>query len=123
MGREMKKLKLIGIFLLLGAAMTAQDTKYPLTEMQTLRLQVKQRDAQIAQQNVFIAQSNFAVAIKALREESEKVKFENKWPEDLQFVPEQLIFIDPVKSPIQNTVPLLPVPIDPTPATKKESLQ
>ena len=76
--------------------MTAQDTKYPLSEIQTLRLQVKQKDAQIAQQNVFVAQQSFSAALKALKEEAEKVRIENKWPAEVQFSPEQLVFADSV---------------------------
>lgn len=79
--------------------MTAQDSKYPLSEIQTLRLQVKQKDAQIAQQNVFVAQQAFSAAIKALRDEADKVKVENKWPAEVQFSPENLMFVDPVLAP------------------------
>lgn len=93
---------LIGIFLLLGVAMTAQDTKYPLTELQLLRLKVVQRDAQIAQQNVFIAQQNFATAMAALTAESERVKAENKWAPEVQFMADQLTFADPLPNIIKK---------------------
>lgn len=91
--------KLIIIFLLFVVVVGAEDKKYPVTEIQNLRLRTKQLEVQIAQQNVFIAQQNLSNAMKILREEAAAVRNENGWASEVQFDIEKLIFVDPPKSP------------------------
>jgi hypothetical protein len=75
-------------------ARAANDALQP-TELQTLKLQLKQRDAQVAQKDVYIAQQNFQRAVDALRFEAEQVKIDNKWPQSVQFDPDTLKFAPP----------------------------
>lgn len=76
--------------------------KYQATEIQQLRLKVKQQEAQIAQKDLFIAQQNFQVTIQNLGVEAAKVITENKWPEDLVLNQQTLEFSDPVPAPKQE---------------------
>jgi hypothetical protein len=77
----------------------AQDgTPKPLvpTEIQSLRLQVKQKDALLAKNLLEQAQANFQKSLTALQEEGEKVKTENGW-KDVTFDPNQLTFTPAAK--------------------------
>lgn len=82
--------------------------KYVASEIQMLRLQNKQKDAQLAQKDFFIAQQNFQAAVKALEDEGERVRTENKWPSAILFDKDKLSFNDfpavhvvPQKSEVQ----------------------
>jgi hypothetical protein len=93
------------VICLLAMALYGQEKpKYVPTEVQTLRLQNKQKDAIIAKQNVDAlqvafqqAQTKFQEAIKALGDEGEKVKQEQSWPKDLQFNVNDLTYTEPAK--------------------------
>jgi hypothetical protein len=61
------------------------------TEIQSLRLQVKQKDALLAKNLLEQAQASFQKALTALQEEGEKVKTENNW-KDVEFNPNDLSF-------------------------------
>lgn len=76
--------------------------KYEPSELQKLRLQIKQKDAQMAQQNVQIANANFQQVMAVLNAEVKAVEKENKWPDTLQ--------ID------FNTMEFKPAPEKPAPA-------
>jgi hypothetical protein len=80
--------------LAIAIGLLAQDTAKPKvytpTEVQSLRLQVKQRDALLAKQNLESAQRAFQQALTDLSAEGEKVKHENKWPDDTNFDPNSL---------------------------------
>lgn len=82
---------------ILLAAVTAfsNDAKYQPSEIQLLHLQLKQKDVQIAQQNVFFAQQQFKAMLQALGDEAQKVKAENSWPEAVVFDQESLTYSDP----------------------------
>lgn len=73
------------------------------TELQTLRLQLKQRDAQIAQKDLFIAQQNFQAALKLLNDEADKVKAENSWPKETGFDANALTFAEGPKADPPDT--------------------
>lgn len=75
-------------------AQAAAASKYVPSELQLLRLQVKQRDAQLAQIALRDAQRNMQVALQALSEESERVKADNKWPATVQFNFDSMTFVD-----------------------------
>jgi hypothetical protein len=93
---------LLGIMLiaLCGFVLQGEEKpKYQPTEIQRLRMEVRQRDAQLAQKDYFIAQQNFNMAVKALTEEAAKVKAENKWPDGLVFDQEKLTFTEQKLTP------------------------
>jgi len=88
------KLVLLGALLLSALAALAQDG-HPAglvpTEVQSLRLQVKQKDALLAKNLLEQAQSNFQKALNDLKDEGDRVKSENGW-KDAQFDPSTLQF-------------------------------
>lgn len=73
--------------------------KYVPTELQLLKLQVAQKDAQLAQIQLQRAQQAFQGALAALDAEAGAVKKENRWPDAVQFSPDTLTFaiVDPPK--------------------------
>jgi hypothetical protein len=104
-GNEMVKkvifaLGVVGL-LLAGLAIRAQLSKpktYEPSEVQTLRLQLKQRDTQMAIQ-VYQGKFNELVA------EAQKVKKENGWPDDLKFNADTLQFEMPKLTPLPSPTP------------------
>lgn len=78
-----------------------EPAKYVPTELQELRLQVKLKDAQLAQKDYFIAQQNLNFALKSLNDEAARVKTENKWPDGLVFNQEKLSFTEEPKGRVQ----------------------
>lgn len=80
-------------------AQTTADKKYEPNQMQALRLQVKQKDAQIAQIQYQQAQTNFTKALNDLTAEGETIRKENAWPAELRFNPESLQFTMPPPAP------------------------
>ena len=96
------KLVLLGALLLSALVALAQDGQPTLktgvgpkllepTELQSLRLQVKQKDALLAKNLLEQAQSNFQKALNDLKDEGDRVKSENGW-KDAQFDPSTLQF-------------------------------
>jgi hypothetical protein len=72
---------LILLFLCVTAAL-AVDAKAPeLTEVQKLRLQVDQKDAIIAQNNLQAAQQNFQNAVNKFTSDCEAAKKDDHFPE------------------------------------------
>ena len=100
-------LLIVGCASWLGFQADAAD-KYELSEIQKLRLEVKQKDAQLAQQNLSFAQQAFQQRIAAFNAEAQKVEQENGWPSTLKIDPNTLMFTDPPA----------PVKGPPTPAAK-----
>lgn len=97
----MKKAILFVLIIAASVAVSAQEAakKYEPTEIQSLRLQVKQKDAILAQQSiasaqqaVTLAQQNFTKAIEEMNAEAETIKKANKWPETVQLNPQTLAF-------------------------------
>lgn len=83
-------------------------SKYQPTEVQSLRLQVAQKNAQLAQAALQSAQRAFADAFSALQQEAAKVKAEQKWDDaKVTFNPDTLTFVD------------APTPAAPKPEVKK----
>jgi uncharacterized protein YlxW (UPF0749 family) len=81
------------------SAHTQQQKSYELTEVQKLRLQVRQKDAQLAQIQVSIAQSAFQKTIDDFNAETKAIEKENSWPETLQLNPQTLQFTEPPPPP------------------------
>lgn len=91
---------------LIGAAkivscQTAKSPEYKPTDMQILRLQVKQSQAQTKKVLRDHAQEEFNAAYGALMDEANAVKKENKWPVETLVDPDKLLFSAPPK-PIPN---------------------
>lgn len=101
----------LGVLLVIsfwGLLVQGQDklkSKYEPTEIQMLRLEVKQREAQLAQKDFFIAQQNLNTSLKALNDEAARVKTENKWPDGLVFSQEKLSFTEDSKLPAKPVQP------------------
>jgi hypothetical protein len=63
----------------------AEAESYTPTEVQSLKLQLRQRDAQIAQKDLQMYQQRFQQAINDLQAEAEQIKRDNKWAADVAF--------------------------------------
>lgn len=68
---------------------------YKPTEIQLLRLQVKQRDMMLAQRDYIDAQRRYGATGQALFAEAETVKRENGWPETVTLDADKLEFKAP----------------------------
>lgn len=89
-----------GVCLLAGGAalVSCQNAKAPVyapNEVQLLKLQVRQKDAQMKRQQLNQAQQEFNAAYGALMDENNAIKKENKWPDTLLFDPDKLTFSAP----------------------------
>jgi len=75
-----------------GAAALAEEKAkdYKPTELQSLRLQVRQRDA-------LLAWDRYQKAVVELNAEADRVKKDNKWPADTIFNGDTLEFSAPAK--------------------------
>ena len=72
---------------------------YNPTEVQSLRLQVDQKDALLYKTNLEQAQRLFQDKLNKLTEDAKVVIRENKWPADTQFNPNDLSFSAPAPAP------------------------
>lgn len=93
----MKLRSLIVPSLLLTTLLAAQDVAkndYKPSEVQTLKLQLAQKDAIIAKQAKDFADTNFNNAYSKLQAAGQQVIEDNKWPRDLLFNPDQLSFTE-----------------------------
>src|SRR5712672_2914069 len=72
---------------------------YKPTEVQSLRLQVKQKDALIAMRDFQAIQQKYQQAVQELTTEAERVKVEQKWDPKTQFDPNTLSFSEPPAAP------------------------
>jgi hypothetical protein len=96
--------KVLWTTLLVSAAMVVAQSPpkdYKPTELQSLRLQVKQKDALLAKQALESAQTNFQKALTDLQAEGDRVKSENGW-KDVQFNPNDLSFTEPKKEAVKQ---------------------
>jgi hypothetical protein len=98
----------VGLCLFLGIGIAAvpqsappatAPAKYELSEVQKQRLQLKQKDAQIAQLQLSIANSTFQQSIAAFNAEVKSIEEENKWPDTLQIDPNTMTFKEPPAPP------------------------
>jgi len=71
---------------------TVPVTLYVPNEVQQLKLQVRQKDAQLAQVALREAQSNFQQKVKELMEEGIEVRKANGWPDKVTMNPDSLTF-------------------------------
>ena len=89
----MRVVRFLAFFLLACAGLMAAQSAPELkpSEVQMLRLEVKQKTALLAQRDVNDAQTRFNQALTELQDEAKKVEEENKWT-DAQFNPQDLTF-------------------------------
>lgn len=80
----------------LVAGQAAAPDDYKPSEVQSLKLQVKQKDVLLAQAAAQKATEVFQQSLAALSEEAENVKKENNWPKELTFDVNNLKFAKPV---------------------------
>ena len=69
--------------------------EYKLTEVQQLKLQVQQKDAQLLQAQLQNIQRQFQEKVSELMSTAQKIKMENGWSPDTKFDPDHLIFSAP----------------------------
>lgn len=114
------------------AAQAAQAAPAPAkldltpTEVELLRLQVKQRDAELAQVTLAQAQANFQKAVADFNAEVDATKKAHDWPADVQVDPaalrqRQIKFVQApaVPPPIKAPVPKPLVPAAPSAGAKE----
>jgi hypothetical protein len=89
----------ISLIIMLSYAVHAQEKakEYKLTEVQLLKLQVQQKDAQLLQAQLQNIQRQFQEKVTELMSTAQKYKLENGWPPDTQFNPDTLTFSAPAK--------------------------
>src|ERR1700739_1879914 len=92
-------LSLAAVVVVLAQDKPPAPPKYGPHEVQSLRLQLKHKDAELAQIALQTAQAAFQRAMSDLTEEGKRVKTENKWPEDVQFSPNDMSFSEPAPPP------------------------
>ena len=103
-----KDIRTVGIIILIGVVavilclMWAERTmsqekvkEYKLTEVQQLKLQVQQKDAQLLQAQLQNIQRQFQEKVSDLMSTANKFKLENGWPPETQFNPDTLAFSAP----------------------------
>jgi hypothetical protein len=93
------------IGLLIGLAISAASIhsqekpkdppKFEATEVQHLKLEVKQRDALLAQRDLTMAQRVYNESVAALGAECESVRKENNWPQGVSCDLQTLNFAAP----------------------------
>lgn len=94
----------IALLLIAGViALPQAPPSYKPSEVQLLRLQVKQRDGWLAQRDMIEAQRRYQQAVAALLAEGETVRKENGWPDALKFDPDKIEFAVP---PVRTTPPI-----------------
>ena len=86
---------------LIGAQTPAPPvtSKLEPTEVQTLRLTVKQQAAKLAQRDLADAQARFNAAVAALNAEADKVRTEQGWDAKVKFDMDALTFTAPPEPP------------------------
>jgi hypothetical protein len=77
--------------------LSAEKKVYKPSEIQALRLQVKQKDAQLANQALAITQQRFNQAVTDFNAEVKTIEKENSWPDTLEVDPNTLEFKEAVE--------------------------
>jgi hypothetical protein len=98
----MKLRLIIGVFgaMAVGTVGADEPVKYEPTEIQSLRLQVRLKDVQLAQER-------YQVAVKDLLNEAAAIKVEQKWPKEVFFDAATMTF-QPPKTVIKAADPKKP---------------
>lgn len=89
---------LIGFLFLCSGLLGQKPSEYKPTEVESLRLQVAQKDAIIAQQQMQQVQQAYQSAIDKLHTEAEKIKADHKWPETVKFNDQAITFYEVPKA-------------------------
>jgi hypothetical protein len=92
-------------FLAMDSVLAQAPPTYKPTEIQALRLQVKQRDALLAQRDYLDAQRRYQDAIALLAAEGDSVRRENKWPDSVKFNADTITFTIPEPAPVSTRPP------------------
>jgi hypothetical protein len=104
----MKPIHLVGGILtsflisLAVASQAPQPKKYQPSEVESLRLQVKQKDAQLASYQAQQAQQAAQKAYADLMAEADKIKESEHWPANVMFSPQDLSFSEPPAQPTKG---------------------
>jgi hypothetical protein len=87
----------IALIVMLSYAVYGQEKakEYKLTEVQLLKLQVQQKDAQLLQAQLQNIQRQFQEKVSDLMSTANKFKLENGWPPETSFNPDTLQFSAP----------------------------
>lgn len=101
---------LFSFVLMFSGALFAQDApapakKYEPTEIESLHLSIKQKDAIIAQKDLTVAQQQMQQAMAAIAAEAEVVKKAHGWDASVIFNPSTMAFSDPPKPPQKPAPP------------------
>ena len=87
---------ILGVLLWASRGMAQEKAKlYTPTEVQQLRLQVMQKDAQLLQAQLQQVQRQFQEKVSELMSTANKFKLENGWPPETTFSPDTLVFSAP----------------------------
>ncbi len=89
---------IVAVVMLLGMAQappSAPKAKYEPSELQALRLKVKQQEAVLAQRDLRDAQMRLQAAMTELEAAAQAIKKENKWADNVQFDVNTLTFTAP----------------------------
>jgi len=86
------------LFFMCGVLAQA-PSKYQPSEVQSLRLQLALKNAQLAQRDAQDANQRFQNSLRDLNVEGEKVRVENKWPDTVKFDAGTMTFVEPPPPP------------------------
>lgn len=88
------------LVLITSSVAIAEDKpkKYEASEIEHLRLQIKQKDAQIAQIYFMQSQQKYNEAVQDLYRECTAIRDQHKWPETVTCKPEDLTFSETPKT-------------------------
>lgn len=120
--RVLLVLLVMGTVSIVALAQTPEKQSYDLSEVQKLRLELKQKEAQMAQQTVSFsqaqsqqAQAQFEQAVAEMNKEIKSIEKENSWPDNL-VVDKNFQFKDPpakpATTPAKNEDPKPAIPMD-----------
>ena len=101
----MKNWVLIPLLLVTSAFAEDRPKKYETSEIEHLKLQVKQKDAQIAQIYYMQSQQKYNDAVQELYKECTSIRDQHNWPATVTCKPEDLTFFDTPKEEPKKTEP------------------
>ena len=89
----------LGVLFAFLLAVAQGPSKYQPSEVQSLRLQLALKNAQLAQRDAQDANQRFQNSLRDLNVEGEKVRVENKWPDTVKFDAGTMTFVEPPPPP------------------------
>jgi outer membrane biosynthesis protein TonB len=119
------------LMILCFPAFPQEKEKYPLSEVQSLKIQNKVQALMLAQDKVAAAQAEFNAVNADLLDEMHATEKANKWPDNLllntQLLPKTIQLVDPPAPPAaakpepKKDEKPAPAPAPPAPAPKAEA--